>query len=526
MATKFYIENSCENHTAVPERNELFSHLIKNRPKHVLAIYSEPSHVEVLRAHRQWRSWQVDAVEQFEVPEGDNPYDYLQKLNLRVRDQQHTALVLFLPHLYFTFHREHYPATLQHQLAAALDYDWTENLFYEHERTLHFSGTAVPVKQQLSVPIFSLPQDIFEKFNKTLGGQSFQTFSIVPSALSYKTFLPASRPVEQEASPLILLARLVDPLHLEIHRFYQSQLLDSAFIARNPLHLQLFLEGVRGAADGDTAEQPPIHLICTEQEHCSRYVQDWLEAGLSLEPHPVDAPLLDYWVKDLLQQDRVDNFYDPVCLKPIEIPRITWLLAPLIALYAVFAFYQIHSYHQFVAQEQSLQQQQIRLATEWKPIEQLQSRVAKFKQDRKTLSEFPGDAYPVLGMLTLLSQITPQDTWLNYLSFRRGQLLLRGESKSAIKYLTILSKTGGFENVRFASPVTRNPITHMERFNIATQLDRVTLDKSLSQSLSEQDKPASTVHPAAGAGISLSQPHAVKAPIDENSKQINPTADN
>jgi hypothetical protein len=81
--------------------------------------------------------------------------------------------------------------------------------------------------------------------------------------------------------------------------------------------------------------------------------------------------------------------------------------------------------------------------------------------------------------MTLLTEVTPPDTWLNYLSVRKGQIMLRGESKSAIKYLSDLSKIEGFSDVRFASPVNRNPSTNMERFNVQFQVDMDRLKKTL-----------------------------------------------
>ena len=96
------------------------------------------------------------------------------------------------------------------------------------------------------------------------------------------------------------------------------------------------------------------------------------------------------------------------------------------------------------------------LETRWQPIEQLQTHITKFREDQKTLSEFNHEDYRLLELLNFLTLLTPDDTWLNYLSLRKGQLILRGESKSAIKYLSELSKIEGLSDVKFASPVTRD----------------------------------------------------------------------
>jgi len=96
----------------------------------------------------------------------------------------------------------------------------------------------------------------------------------------------------------------------------------------------------------------------------------------------------------------------------------------------------------------------------------------------KDLDEFNQEGYPLLEILSLLTRITPEDTWLNYFSIRKGQMILRGESKSAIKYLSELSKVEGFSDVRFSSPVTRNPSSDMERFNVQVQIDLEKLKKT------------------------------------------------
>jgi hypothetical protein len=85
----------------------------------------------------------------------------------------------------------------------------------------------------------------------------------------------------------------------------------------------------------------------------------------------------------------------------------------------------------------------------------------------------------LLEILNLLTQTTPEDTWLNYFSVRKGQIILRGDSKSAIKFLSELSKIEGFSDVRFASPVTRSPSSEDERFNVQFQVDQEKLIKTV-----------------------------------------------
>ncbi|HQN19320.1 MAG TPA: hypothetical protein PKV86_09280, partial [Syntrophobacteraceae bacterium] len=125
----------------------------EHRPRQLLVVYVEQQGVEILRAHRQLRTWQVDSAEHLDIPEGESVYEYLQRLNLRSGDTRSTTLLLFLPLTFYTFHREHYPSGLRDHLQEALNFDWQENVFLEHERMMCFPGPALSLNHNLSVPI-------------------------------------------------------------------------------------------------------------------------------------------------------------------------------------------------------------------------------------------------------------------------------------------------------------------------------------------------------------------------------------
>ena len=455
----------------------------ERRPRQLLAVYVEPRRVEILRAHRQWRAWQVDAIEHFETPQGESIYDALQRLNLRPRNQKATALILFLPLTFYTFHREHYPSGLQDQLQEALNYDWQENIFLEHERTLHFPGPAIPLNHHLSVPIFTLQREVTEKFEQVLGAANFQNFCIIPSALMYRAFLASSDESKDSPAPEIY-ARLLDASHLEVHRFYKGQLLDSILLGRNRDDLRLFLEHLRPAdhpAGEEGADQTtPIHLICTDGEiPRTKAYQDLFGETVVFDIHSLDGTLVSPWIAYLINQDQVQTFEAPLILKPWKTPRIVWPLLTALLLYSILAAYQVTLHRQVMETNRRLRKEIAQLETQWKPIEQLQTRVAKFQEDQKTLSEFNREGYPLYEILSVLSQVTPDDTWLNYFSIRKGQIVLRGDSKSAIRFLSELSKIEGFSDVRFASPVTRSPTSEDERFNVQYQLDYEKLKKTV-----------------------------------------------
>ena len=452
--------------------------LIGQRPKRLLAVYVEPRQVAIVRARRKWRTWQVDSVEQLPVPEGEGLYDFLQRLNLRPRGRGGTSLLLLLPRLYYGFHREHYPAALGDNLEEALAFDWPENIFHEPEQTLHFFGKAVFVNHHISVPIFSMQNGIYEKFYNALGGHSFQHFNVIPTAPNYSVFLnPAV--VEADANGVEIFGRPVDQSHLEIHKFYKGALLDSNIVRKDTEQFKLLLESLSGLDDSEGAEHLSIRIICQPDDSSTDYALQWKESGLPVEVLELDSPLLLLWVDHLLGKDAIETFNPPLVLKPWQVPKAAWAILILVALFSLNAFYRVESYDSLVQKSQLLKKQRTQLEAQWKPIEQLQGRVGKFEQDQQALAQFSDQGYPMLGLLTLLTEVTPQDTWLNYLSLRQGELMLRGESSSAIKYLTELSKVKGFDDARFASPVTRNPSSDKERFNLQIKLNLGALKKTL-----------------------------------------------
>ncbi len=480
----------------------------EHRPRQLLVVYVEQQGVEILRAHRQLRTWQVDSAEHLDIPEGESVYEYLQRLNLRSGDTRSTTLLLFLPLTFYTFHREHYPSGLRDHLQEALNFDWQENVFLEHERMMCFPGPALSLNHNLSVPIFTLQRDLFDRFYQILGAAAFRNFRVIPTALAYKAFVARS-PAQSDPSELEIFGRLVDPSHIELHRFYNGQFLDSVLLGNNQHNRLVFLEQLRSIDDGPDVQIPPVHILCTSHETLrTDGLQPFFSDELHFEIKPLEGLLVSHWMEYLFQQDLIQTFDERLLLKPWQIPRIAWPILVVIGLYLVFALSMVHTHRQLQEASRRLKKEIAQLELQWKPIEQLQTRIAKFQEDQKTLSEFNREGYPLLEILSLLSQVTPEDTWLNYFSIRKGQVILRGDSKSAIKYLPELSKIEGFSDVRFASPVTRSPNSEDERFNVQLQVDNEKLRKTLSAM--DFGKGEESLDPS-----SLDQPPTV-APIIEN----------
>jgi len=494
--------------------------MLRRRPKNILAVYVEARRLEILRAQRQWRTWQLAPVEQYQLAEGEALYDSLQRLNLRPKAGHATALILFLPRSYYSFGREVYPLALKDRLEESLTFDWQENLFYEGEQTLRFTAPEAAGSQQLIVPIFSLSQKTYDKFEQALGASHFSSFTIIPSALVYRSFIVDSAQSNGPGATR-MFARVLGPSQMEVHRYLNGTIIDSFMVRKHHVTHQLFLETLKALTSHDETDSngsPHIDLICTPAEETEAATSFWLGDGLPLTPRTIEGSMLTRWMEYLVDEDQLKAFGPDLRLKPWRPPRIILPLVLVMALYGAFAAYQSHSFKGFTRTSTDVQTQRKQLEAQWKPIEQLQSNIARLKEQQKALAEFDQQSYPVHELFSLLTQITPEDTWLDFFSLTNKELQIRGESKSAAKYLSELSKVEGFSNVSFASPVSRNPTSDKERFNVRIQLEVDKLRKNLTSSVKPEE------------GDNLETPLGITAPQEstpavEESKSLSPDKD-
>jgi general secretion pathway protein L len=107
-----------------------------------------------------------------------------------------------------------------------------------------------------------------------------------------------------------------------------------------------------------------------------------------------------------------------------------------------------------------------------KKIKALQQEVdAVINETQKLLDE--KRARPALVMmLNELSHLIKDDTFLSYLQYSDGHLQIQGESPAASTLIGVLEASDLFNNARFASPVTQNTVSKLERFQITVDVNR------------------------------------------------------
>lgn len=84
-----------------------------------------------------------------------------------------------------------------------------------------------------------------------------------------------------------------------------------------------------------------------------------------------------------------------------------------------------------------------------------------------------GRASPIM-VLNDLSELLPDDSWLEAMSMEGDKIALQGRARDALSLLPLLNSSGRFQDVKFESEVIRDPEAGLDTFNIsATALPHV-----------------------------------------------------
>ena len=78
-------------------------------------------------------------------------------------------------------------------------------------------------------------------------------------------------------------------------------------------------------------------------------------------------------------------------------------------------------------------------------------------------------------MINLLRELTerlPDDTWVQNLDYRDGEIQIRGESAQATALINLLDQAPGITEVTFRSPVVQVSGGGRERFHISLKYKR------------------------------------------------------
>lgn len=86
------------------------------------------------------------------------------------------------------------------------------------------------------------------------------------------------------------------------------------------------------------------------------------------------------------------------------------------------------------------------------------------------LDEKKRNTISVIEILNELTNLLPDNTYLNRLTIRENEVQIHGESDTATSIIQLLENSDYFENAQLRSPVTKNNATDKERFHFSATL--------------------------------------------------------
>jgi general secretion pathway protein L len=107
-----------------------------------------------------------------------------------------------------------------------------------------------------------------------------------------------------------------------------------------------------------------------------------------------------------------------------------------------------------------------------KSTKALQAEVDALVDETQQLIDKKTEKPPVVSVLDTLSKLIKDDTWLAYAQYASGQLQVQGESPAASSLISVLEASDIFANAKFVSPVTRDNVTKLERFQITVDITK------------------------------------------------------
>ncbi|WP_461481561.1 PilN domain-containing protein [Porticoccus sp.] len=154
-------------------------------------------------------------------------------------------------------------------------------------------------------------------------------------------------------------------------------------------------------------------------------------------------------------------------VEPLWNNRAKQLGAVVLALLAAIALYPLY---QLNRQLDSLEQQVADISGPAMVVGSKQTLLASRLAAQDTLVLRKNHMPSQLVIVQEVTRIMPDNTWVSRLRADDGGVNLQGESSKASDLIALLEQSERFQNVQFVSPITVNPATNMERYEIKMEL--------------------------------------------------------
>ena len=147
--------------------------------------------------------------------------------------------------------------------------------------------------------------------------------------------------------------------------------------------------------------------------------------------------------------------------------RFLWLLLILLSGAALIS--PLWQGHQIL---QQLDRSMKKLRAQAEEVHQVRAAIEQARQGSLAILQQKAQHPRMIDLLRELTDRLPDDTWIQNLEYRNGEVQIRGESAQAAALIGLLERAPGVENVTFRSPVVRLANKDRERFYLVFQYHR------------------------------------------------------
>lgn len=360
------------------------------------------------------------------------------------------ALIVVISREFYNSIRAIYPAGLIDHIQRVIEYERQEHTLHKGSDDLMIYKNSRPIVSDQADSILAhilwAEKSSYERFLQLFPMNSFSSWTVLPDSLFVEAFAQGVGLRE---------GWVVIPCGSDLFGAYhvgEGLITESALIGSDgSLSRSLFLRKI------STAQK----VICVS-EGCVKAKADVVDPREFFETA----------LRGLLTRTRLFGFEGTVRLGLPRIPRSLLPLAVLLMIVVGSGF--LMDYRLGMAEKKldHLLKERQNLENQWKPLEADLKAIERLSEERNTLERIMKQNIPVRGLFAKLSEITPDNTWLMYFDLSGGNtVMLRGESGSALEYVSILSKVPGFKDVGFAAPVRKDDRTGKETFDIRFVVD-------------------------------------------------------
>lgn len=185
---------------------------------------------------------------------------------------------------------------------------------------------------------------------------------------------------------------------------------------------------------------------------------------------------------------------------------IHWLLSGvmLILLLSVLVFPVWHE-----KQAVDLLKNQIKvLEKETRIVDEQQLKIDALREETQRLINIKQQTPEMVAVFNELSRLLKDDTWLTHLQYSETHMQIQGQSPAASELISLLEASPFFSKVSFASPLTQDKTTGLERFQIS-------MDVGAIAPQADQAEPAETELEQSESGEEVEATDAVDPAAEE-----------